>query len=75
MYGGYDKHLEKNMWVLGDAFTMADCAAGPALGLARLVHPFDKHANLLKYFGRIVDRPSYARVLSDAKPYMARLMG
>jgi len=75
MYPYLDKHFEKNTWAIGDMFTMADCSAAPALSLARMVHPFDKFPNLGRYFGRLVERPSYARVLADAKPYMARLMG
>jgi glutathione S-transferase len=75
MFTMFDKHFEKHTWALGDTFTMADCAAAPALGLARMVHPFDKHTNLTRYFGRLVERPSYARVLDEAKPYIAKLMG
>jgi glutathione S-transferase len=75
MYGVLDRLLEHRTWAIGDVFTLADCAAAPHLALARMVHPFDKHANLTRYFGRLVERPSFARVISEAKPYMARLMG
>jgi glutathione S-transferase len=76
MYEFLDKHLAKcGPWAVGEAFTMADCAAAPALTGARMVHPFDKHQNLMSYFGRLTERPSFARVLTETKPYVARLMG
>ena len=75
MYVILDKHFEKGPWTVGEAFTMADCSAAPALSFARMMHPFDKHPNLLRYFGRLVERPSFARVLTEAKPYIAKLMG
>jgi glutathione S-transferase len=75
MYPYLDKHFEKKTWAVGDVFTMADCSAAPALALARIVHPFDKYANLTRYFGRLVERPSFARVVNEAKPLMSRLMG
>jgi glutathione S-transferase len=75
MYPYLDKHFEKNTWALGDVFTMADCTAAPALAIARIMHPFDKYANLTRYFGRLVERPSFARVLTETKPYQARMMG
>ena len=75
MYEFLDKHLDKKIWALGDEFTLADCAAAPALAGARMVHPFDRHANLTAYFGRLVERSSYARVVAEAKPWLAKLMG
>jgi glutathione S-transferase len=75
VYAYLDRHFEKSTWAIGDMFTMADCAAAPALALARMVHPFDKHANLTRYFGRLVERPSFARVLTETKPYLAKMMG
>jgi glutathione S-transferase len=73
-YGFLEKSFEKNTWAVGDAFTMADCSLAPALAGARLVHPFDKHPNLLRYFGRLVERPSFARVLEEMKPYAGKMM-
>jgi glutathione S-transferase len=55
---------------LGDTFTMADCAASPALYYANRVHPFGpEHPNVAAYLGRLVARPSFARVLDEAQPY------
>lgn len=74
-YSILDQHFSKNTWSLGDTFTMAECAAAPALGYARMIEPFDKHVHLTAYFGRLVERPSYQKVVETAKPYMAKLMG
>jgi len=58
-------------WVMGDSFTMADCAAAPALFYANMVAPFmDTHKNVAAYFQRLTKRPSYARVQKEAEPYL-----
>jgi glutathione S-transferase len=75
VYKFYDGHFAKNTWAVGDTFTMADCAAAPALMGARMVHPFDKHPQLTAYFGRLTERPSFARVVEEVKPHFAKLMG
>jgi glutathione S-transferase len=59
-------------WAMGDAFTMADCAAAPALFYANLVMPFgDTHKHAAAYFGRLMERPSFARAVNEAKPYFS----
>ena len=63
--------IEQDMpqWV-GDTFTLADCAAAPALFYADKVVPFGKsHPNASAYLERLKQRPSYARVLQEAEPY------
>jgi glutathione S-transferase len=58
-------------WAVGESFTMADCAAAPALFYANKVQPFDEtHPHLARYFNRLSERPSYKRVLDEAKPYL-----
>lgn len=69
----FDRHFEKKTWTLGDDFTMADCAAAPALAYARMVHPYDQHKNLSAYFGRLAERPSVAKTLAEAQPYLAKM--
>ena len=65
-----DRELGSNVWIMGDAFTMADCAAAPALFYANIVRPFtDTHKNLTGYFHRLMQRPSFARVIEEAQPY------
>src|SRR6185437_11267863 len=61
-------------WAMGEAFTMADCAAAPALFYANIVMPFaDTHKNVTAYLGRLKARPSYARTLEEAAPYLAMM--
>ena len=57
-------------WAMGEDFTMADCAAAPALYYANLVAPFaDTHKNTTAYLGRLLQRPSFARTVREAEPY------
>jgi glutathione S-transferase len=63
--------LRPGGWAVGDAFTMADCAAAPALYYANEVAPFkDSHPNVAAYMGRLHQRPSYARAFAEAQPFM-----
>jgi glutathione S-transferase len=66
--------LEKTLkteWAAGDAFTMADCAAAPALYYANEVAPFaDTHPNVAAYLKRLQARPSFARAFAEAGPYL-----
>jgi glutathione S-transferase len=71
-YGMIDQEMATGTWAMGEAFSLADCAAAPALFYANEVMPFgDTHQNVAAYFGRLKARPSYARVLKEAEPYFA----
>jgi glutathione S-transferase len=71
-YGMIDKDIGTKTWVMGDAFSLADCAAAPALFYANKVVPFGgSHKNLTAYFDRLTARPSFARVIKEAEPYFA----
>lgn len=71
-YGMIDQEMGAKTWAMGDAFSMADCAAAPALFYANLVLPFgDAHKNVAAYFSRLMERPSFARVVAEAKPYFS----
>jgi glutathione S-transferase len=74
-YAIADEYLANKTWLLGDEFTIGDCAAAPALGYARMVHPLDQHRNLAAYVGRLSERPSFARVLADVAPILAKVFG
>jgi glutathione S-transferase len=74
MYPIYDEHMAKRTWVMGDDFTMADCAAAPCLSYLRMLHPFEQHKHLAAYTARLTERPSFARVLAEAAPFMAKMM-
>ena len=59
-------------WATGDLFTLADCAALPALFYGNMVEPFrNGHSRLIAYFERLNARPSVARVMKQAEPYFA----
>jgi glutathione S-transferase len=65
-----DRDMAGRKWAMGDEFTMADCAAAPALYYANLVQPFaDTHGNVARYFERLMARPSFARAVKEADPY------
>ncbi len=70
-YGLLDKHLTGGGWVAGPAFTLADCAAAPALFYARVVHRWDEErlADLTRYFTELTARPSVVRVIDEAREY------
>ena len=63
--------LPGRKWAMGDHFTLADCAACPSLFYADKVLPFGgTHKHVTAYFDRLKARPSYARVLAEAEPYL-----
>jgi glutathione S-transferase len=69
-----ENNIAGRTWAAGNEFTMADCAAAPALfyidtGIA----PLAKYPNLSGYLARLKQRPSYARALAEAEPYMHML--
>jgi len=68
--GVLDRDMAGKTWAMGDEFTLADCAAAPALFYANMVQPFgDSHENVAAYLQRLMKRPSYARALKEAEPY------
>lgn len=65
-----DKYIDGKTWIMGDDFTMADCAAAPALFYTDKVMPLaENHRNAAAYLERLMQRPSFARVLQEAEPY------
>jgi glutathione S-transferase len=68
-YAMLDREMAAQTWAAGEAFTLADCAAAPALFYANWVMPFEAHKNVAAYFRRLMARPSFARVIEEAKPY------
>jgi glutathione S-transferase len=70
-YGMIDQDMASKTWAMGDAFTMADCAAAPALFYANMVLPLaDAHKNVAAYLDRLMQRPSFARAVEEARPYL-----
>lgn len=69
-YGIIDEELGRGgRWIAGDGFTLADCAAAPALFYANIAVPFERHEALSAYYQRLLARPSFARVIEEARPY------
>lgn len=68
-YDLLDRHMQTRSWAAGEDFSLADCAASPALFYAGIVAPFDGFAHVGAYFERLVARPSFARALKEARPY------
>jgi glutathione S-transferase len=67
-----ERQTASRHWAAGEVFTMADCAAAPPLFyIDMVVAPLAaRYPNLAAYLGRLRDRPSYARALAEAKPYL-----
>jgi glutathione S-transferase len=69
-YPMLETDMRDRQWAAGDAFTLADCAAFPALFYANKVEPFvGKYPALTRYLNRLSARPSIQRVLDEAGPY------
>ncbi|WP_024519064.1 glutathione S-transferase family protein [Bradyrhizobium sp. Tv2a-2] len=69
-YGMIEQQMAQGPWAMGEAFTLADCAAWPALYYGNLVEPFDAgRKNLTAYLERLRARPAVARVVKEAEPY------
>ena len=71
-YGMIDRQLASRTWVAGQGFSMAECAATPALFYAHTLVPFPDGMDHLKaYFERLMERPSVRRVMEEAKPFFS----
>jgi glutathione S-transferase len=69
-YDMIERRMAHRPWAAGERFTLADCAAAPALFYAAIVVPFpETHAHLAAYVERLVDRPSVKRAIAEARPY------
>ena len=70
--GVVDAEMAHKTWAMGDVFSMADCAAAPAIYYGnRFFGPFrHTHPSAIAYLDRLMARPSYARALEEAKPFM-----
>jgi glutathione S-transferase len=74
--GVVEADMRARTWAVGDVFTMADCAAAPALYYANKVAPFaTSHPTAFAYLERLQTRPSFKRVLVEAEPYSRMFPG
>jgi glutathione S-transferase len=69
-YGMIEREMAGKTWAAGEAFSIADCAAAPALFYAGIVMPFSTtHPRTAAYFERLLARSSVKRVIAEAQPY------
>ena len=69
-YGMIERHIAARTWAIGEDFSIADCAAAPALFYAGIMVPFSQtHPNVAAYFERLLARPSFKRTIAEARPY------
>lgn len=68
-YAMAEQRLRGRTWALGGDFSLADCAAAPALFYADKVVPLGRYEGIAAYLDRLRTRGSFARVLEEAKPY------
>jgi glutathione S-transferase len=69
-YDMIEAEMAAKTWAMGEHYSIADCAASPSLFYADKVLPFgEAHPNVAAYFSRLMARPSFVRVLEEAKPY------
>jgi glutathione S-transferase len=70
-YGFLEREIGDKTWAMGETFSLADCSAAPALLYANVVEPLSPdYPNAARYLTRLMERPSYARTLKEARPYL-----
>ena len=70
IYDWLDVRLAGRTWACSSGFSLADCAAAPALFYADWVHPIpERLADLRAYRARLNARPSVAKCIDEARPY------
>jgi glutathione S-transferase len=69
-YGWLDGVMNERLWAGGAEFSMADCSAAPSLFYSDWVHEIgEKFSNVRAYRRRLLQRPSVARTIDEARPY------
>jgi glutathione S-transferase len=70
-YDMIERHMAGRSWAAGESFSIADCAAAPALFYASIAVPLPaSHGHLAAYFERLMSRASVKRVIAEARPYL-----
>ena len=71
-YRWLEQRMTNREWAVGDRFSLADCAAAPALFYADWTHPIGAGFPTVRaYRDRLNARPSFARAVNEARPYRA----
>ncbi|HTK02806.1 MAG TPA: glutathione S-transferase family protein [Bordetella sp.] len=69
-YAWLDKKMANREWAAGDRFSLADCGAAPFLFYADWTHAIPpQYANVHAYRRRLLQYPSFARAVDDARPF------
>jgi len=71
-YDWLEENLPDEGWAAGDSFTLADCAAAPALFYADWVEEIgDRRPKLAAYRARLLAHPAVSRCVEEARSYRA----
>jgi glutathione S-transferase len=69
-YDWLEANLPVDGWAVGAKFTLADCAAAPALFYADWIEPIgDRRPRLSAYRQRLLAHPAVTRAVDEARPY------
>jgi glutathione S-transferase len=75
-YAAMNRQLEERTWLAGERFSMADCAAAPALFYAVAYVPVPEgQAHLLAYVERLMAHAAVAAVVDAARPWFKYFPG
>ena len=71
-YDWLEQNLGDGPWAVGDAFTLADCAAAPALFYADWVDEIGpSRPRLADYRSRLLAHPQVSRAVDEGRPFRA----
>jgi glutathione S-transferase len=69
-YAWLNERMAQRSWAVGEAFSLADCAAAPFLFYADWTHAIgEAHPHVQAYRRRLLARPSFARAVNEARPF------
>lgn len=69
-YAWLDQRMADRTWAVGEAFTLADCAAAPSLFYADWTYAIpERFAHLKAYRARLLQRPAFARAVDEARGF------
>ena len=69
-----DEKLANRNWLVGDAFTLADCSAAPTLSYLQIVYDYEHLQNLTAYFKRLSEKPSVEKVFASGREQMTQML-
>ncbi len=65
----FEREIAGREWAIGNQFSLADCAAAPALFYAGTIVPLEGYPHVKGYSERLLARPSFVRVVEEARPF------